>query len=84
MTKVVKRVVGDTLYQKRMEYNLSQERMSEVCSLSTRQYGDIENCKRLPNCTHLIEIALRCDIDLNALAAKVKAAYELSQKNLTD
>ncbi len=77
MTKVVKRVIGDTLYQKRMEYALSQERMSEVCSISPRQYGDIENCKRLPNCTHLVDIAIRCNIDLNALIEKIKSNIDI-------
>lgn len=34
-----------TLYFKRIEFNLSQEKMSERCCISTRQYTDLENVR---------------------------------------
>ena len=67
MLRLLKSTVGNMLYDKRCEYDLSQEDMAEKCCISTRQYCDLENCKRLPRLDTFLKVAIICELDLNIL-----------------
>ena len=51
---ILKMCFGKTLYFRRIELKLNQEKMAERCCLSPRQYIDLENGKRLPSFKSLI------------------------------
>lgn len=71
-----------TLYFKRIELNLSQEKMSERCCISTRQYTDLENGKRLPSFKSLVNIIIKCDIDLGLFIQEIlETGYVAENQN---
>ncbi len=67
MVDLLKSAVGNMLYNKRCEYNLSQENMAEKLCISVRQYSDLENCRRLPRLDTFLKVAVICEVDLNSL-----------------
>lgn len=69
----LKSVFSAILYSKRMERDLSQEKMAVFCCMSIRQYSDLETGKRLPNFQTLINISINCDIDLNEMLDTIKS-----------
>ena len=70
---ILKLCFGKTLYFRRMELKLNQEKMAEKCCLSPRQYTDLENGKRLPSFRSLI---INGRIDLNLFIEEIiKAGY---------
>ena len=72
---ILKMCFGKTLYFRRIELKLNQEKMAEKCCLSPRQYIDLENRKRLPS-FNLINIIINCGIDLNLFIEEIiKAGY---------
>lgn len=78
MLEIIKEVIGKALYEKRMEFGLSQEAMSVKCCISNRQYSDLENGKRLPSLRTFINIAIVCDLDVNKLIRQIVAAGYLA------
>ncbi len=67
---------GKTLYFRRIELKLNQEKMAERCCLSPRQYIDLENGKRLPSFKSLINIIINGGIDLNLFIEEIiKVGY---------
>ena len=77
MLNLVKRVIGDTLYQTRIQNRLSQEKMAERCFMSYRQYNDLENGKRLPSLHSFIDIVIAFDINVNLI---IKSLLERGYK----
>ena len=76
MMNILKLYFGKTLYFRRMELKLNQEKMAETCCLSPRQYIDLENGKRLPSFRSLINIIINGGIDLNLFIEEIiKAGY---------
>ena len=67
MLDLIKKAIGKALYEKRTEYRMSQETMAAKCCISNRQYSDLENAKRLPSLRTFFNIAIVCDLDVNAL-----------------
>ena len=65
MEQLLKRTFADALYEKRIELNLSQQKMAERCFLSIRQYSDLENGLRLPSFESLVNISLQSGLNLN-------------------
>ncbi len=81
MVKLLKSTVGNMLYSKRCEFDLSQEGMAERCCISARQYSDLENCKRLPRLDTFLKVAVICELDLNSLISELLAnGYEVIDK----
>jgi transcriptional regulator with XRE-family HTH domain len=77
----LKSTIGGMLYNKRCEYNLSQEVMAEKCCISTRQYCDLENCKRLPRIETFLKMAIICELDLNIFVKDlIDKGYEVVDK----
>ena len=73
---ILKMCFGKTLYFRRIELKLNQEKMAEKCCLSPHQYIDLENGKRLPSFRSLVNIIIKGEIDLNLLIEKIiKAGY---------
>ena len=73
---ILKMCFGKTLYFRRMELKLNQEKMAEKCYLSPRQYIDLENGKRLPSFKSLINIIINGRIDLNLYIEEIiKSGY---------
>ena len=73
---ILKMCFGKTLYFRRIELKLNQEKMAERCCLSPRQYIDLENGKRLPSFKSLINIIINSGIDLNLFIEEIiKAGY---------
>ena len=73
---ILKMCFGKTLYFRRMELKLNQEKMAEKCCLSPRQYIDLENGKRLPSFRSLINIIIKGEIDLNLFIEEIiKVGY---------
>ena len=73
---ILKMCFGETLYFRRIELKLNQEKMAERCCLSPRQYIDLENGKRLPSFKSLINIIINGGIDLNLFVEEIiKADY---------
>ena len=73
---ILKMCFGKTLYFRRMELKLNQEKMAEKCCLSPRQYIDLENGKRLPSFKSLINIIINGRIDLNLYIEEIiKSGY---------
>lgn len=78
MLELLRLTFGNMLYVKRCEYDLSQESMAEKCCISTRQYSDLENCKRLPRLDTFLKVAVICELDLNCLVKDLLAnGYEV-------
>ena len=76
MMNILKKCFSKTLYFRRMELKLNQEKMAEKCCLSPRQYIDLENGKRLPSFRSLINIIINGRIDLNLFIEEIiKAGY---------
>ena len=76
MMNILKMCFGKTLYFRRIELRLNQEKMAEKCCLSPRQYIDLENGKRLPSFKSLINIIINGGIDLNLFIEEIiKAGY---------
>ena len=76
MLNILKICFGKTLYFRRIELKLNQEKMAERCCLSPRQYIDLENGKRLPSFKSLINIIINSGIDLNLFIEEIiKAGY---------
>ena len=73
---ILKMCFGKTLYFRRIELKLNQEKMAERCCLSPRPYIDLENGKRLPSLKSLINIIINSGIDLNLFIEEIiKAGY---------
>ena len=73
---ILKMCFGKTLYFRRIELKLNQEKMAERCCLSPRQYIDLENGKRLPSFKSLINIIIHGGIDLNLFIEEIiKVGY---------
>ena len=73
---ILKMSFGKTLYFRRIELKLNQEKMAERCCLSPRQYIDLENGKRLPSFKSLINIIINGGIDLNLFIEEIiKVGY---------
>ena len=72
MMNILKLCFGKTLYFRRMELKLNQEKMAEKCCLSPRQYIDLENGKRNPSLKVLRKIAIALDIDLSELFVGIR------------
>lgn len=72
MLNLIKRTVGDTLYQTRIQNGLSQEKMAERCFMSYRQYNDLENAKRLPKLQSFVDIVIAFDINVNMIIKSIK------------
>ena len=68
---ILKMCFGKTLYFRRIELKLNQEKMAERCCLSPRQYIDLENGKRLPSFKSLINIIINGGIDLNLFIEEI-------------
>ena len=76
MLNILKICFGKTLYFRKIELKLNQEKMAERCCLSPRQYIDLENGKRLPSFKSLINIIINSGIDLNLFIEEIiKAGY---------
>ena len=76
MMNILKLCFGKTLYFRRMELKLNQEKMAEKCCLSPRQYIDLENVKILPSFKSLINIIINGGIDLNLFIEEIiKVGY---------
>ena len=72
----IKMCFSKTLYFRRIELKLNQEKMAERCCLSPRQYTDLENEKRLPSFRSLINIIIHGGIDLNLFIEEIiKVGY---------
>ena len=75
MMSILKKCFGKTLYFRRIELRLNQEKMAEKCCLSPRQYIDLENRKRLPS-FNLVNIIIKGRLDLNFLIEEIiKVGY---------
>ncbi len=61
----LKECFSHELYLKRMELNLSQEKMAELCHISLRQYVDLENRRHLPTFKTLVCIIMATRLDFN-------------------
>lgn len=72
MINLIKRAVGDTLYQTRIQKGLSQEKMAERCFLSYREYNELENGKRLPTFENFINISISLDLNVNLIIKLIK------------
>ena len=73
---ILKMCFGKTLYFRRIELKLNQEKMAERCCLSPRQYIDLENGERLPSFKSLINIIINGGIDLNLFIEEIiKVGY---------
>ena len=73
---ILKMCFGKTLYFRRIELKLNQEKMAERCCLSPRQYIDLENGKRLPSFKSLINIIINSGININLFIEEIiKAGY---------
>ena len=73
---ILKMCFGKTLYFRRIELKLNQEKMAERCCLSPRQYIDLENGKRLPSFKSLNNIIINGGIDLNLFIEEIiKVGY---------
>ena len=73
---ILKKCFSKTLYFRRMELKLNQEKMAERCCLSPRQYTDLENGKRLPSFRSLINIIINGGININLFIEEIiKAGY---------
>lgn len=72
MVKIIKRVIGSTLYATRLKFAYSQEQMAEKCLLSVRQYNDLENGKRLPSLQTFFNILIICELDANLLIKQIR------------
>ena len=73
---ILKMCFGKTLYFRRIELKLNQEKMAERCCLSPRQYIDLGNGKRLPSFKSLINIIINGGIDLNLFIEEIiKVGY---------
>ena len=76
MMNILKMCFGKTLYFRRIELKLNQEKMVERCCLSPRQYIDLENGKRLPSFNSLVNIIINSGIDLNLFIEEIiKVGY---------
>lgn len=71
MLKILKDVIGGTLYEKRMGYGFTKRQMAEWCCISERQYSDLENYKRLPSMRTFMNIVLKCEIDVVQMIEKI-------------
>lgn len=60
-----KRLIGKLIRQRRLEENISQERLSEIIDISPRHMCTIENGKSLPSIDTFLKIAETLKIDLN-------------------
>ena len=69
---ILKICFSKILYYKRMEFNLSQEKMAEKCCISLRQYTDIENRKRFPSSISLINFIVNGEIDINKFISDIQ------------
>lgn len=55
--------------------------MAEKCCISTRQYCDLENCKRLPSIETFLKMAIICELDLNIFVKDlIDKGYEVVDK----
>lgn len=82
MIKIIKVVIGNALYSKRLNFCLSQEQMAEKCLLSVRQYSDLENGKRLPSLRTFFNILIICELDANLLIKQIKEkGYKVNNEN---
>ena len=72
MIKIIKEVLGSALYSARLKFASSQEQMAERCSLSVRQYSDLENGKRLPSLRTFFNILITCELDANLLIKQIR------------
>ena len=70
---ILKKCFSKTLYFRRMELKLNQEKMAEKCCLSPRQYTDLENGKRLPSFKSLINIIVKTIINNHKIAVYIKS-----------
>ncbi len=79
MKTVIKRTIGRSLKKKRIELQLSQEKMAEKCCISLRQYSDIENCLRLPKLENFFKIVIVCEWNFgDIISALLKNGYEVN------
>lgn len=82
MRKIIKSVISETLYKKRDELGLTQENMAEKICISTRQYADLENGKRLPSIATFINILIVFELDANEIIKKlINRNYKVTDDN---
>ena len=67
---------GKLVKERRREKGLSQEKLSELCGLSTRQIVKIEQGKTNVGFTNLVRLCIECDIDIGELDKYYSSPYE--------
>lgn len=63
-------IFANIIYQYRKENKLSQEKMAEICHISTRHYQNLESGKVNPRLDTVLHIASVLDISLDSLKDK--------------
>lgn len=63
------KLVGERLYQRRMQLHLSQKRVAKLAGISAPFYGHIEHGKRIPSVSTLYRICLALQFGLDAATA---------------
>lgn len=82
MTNLLKQILSQALYSKRLNLQLSQEIMAEKCCISRRQYVDLEHGLRLPSLQTFINISIIMDFDLNGFCDLLRQqGYSTDDKN---
>lgn len=63
---------GEQLYYARIERELSQEKMAELCGLSPRHYHDLELGKVNPHLDTVVRLSSLLDISIDNLSQEDK------------
>ena len=59
--------LGDKIRKARREKHITQERLGEICSLSTSHIGHIERGTRIPSLETVFRIACELDVSIDYL-----------------
>lgn len=66
----INKVFAYKIYEYRKECNLTQEKMAELCNISSRHYQNMELGKVNPRLSTAVNIAFALNISLDELAAE--------------
>ncbi len=77
--KELKSCLMNTLRKKRLESDISQEKMAELIDISAREYRDLESGKRFCSAYALINIVNNCNVDKDELFSKFAEIINTSE-----
>ncbi|MDX1357519.1 MAG: helix-turn-helix transcriptional regulator [Clostridia bacterium] len=61
------KALGNRIREKRLQLELSQEKLSEMCNLSPSFIGVIERCEKRPSVETIVKIANALKVNVNYL-----------------